>query len=124
MADDSGISIDALGGFPGLHTARWMDADDHTKNLALLEKMNGIIKEKRTCHYTTAIAIADYNISNCCEYVLDGYIAEECRGENGFGFDEIFELENGKTLAEISSEEKYKISPRKNALEKIKKYFI
>lgn len=124
MADDSGISIDALGGFPGLHTARWMVADDHTKNLALLEKMNGIPKEQRTCHYTTAIAIADYNISNCCEDVLDGYISEQCRGDNGFGFDEIFELENGKTLAEISSEEKYKISPRKNALDKIKKYII
>lgn len=119
IGDDSGISIDALDGFPGLHTARWMDADDHTKNLALLEKMAGIKKERRTCHYTTAIAIADANISNCCEYVLDGYISEQCRGENGFGFDEIFELENGKTLAELSSEEKYQISPRKKALEKI-----
>ncbi len=124
MADDSGISIDALDGFPGLHTARWMDADDHTKNIALLEKLKGVPKKERTCHYTTAIAIADYNIANCCEDVLDGFVSDECKGDNGFGFDEIFELDNGKTLAEISSEEKYKISPRKNALEKIKKYIL
>ena len=51
---------------------------------------------------------------------IEGYIAENVRGDNGFGFDEIFELENGKTLAELSSEEKNKISARKMALELLK----
>ena len=53
---------------------------------------------------------------------IEGYVAENPRGDNGFGFDEIFELDNGKTLAEISTEEKFLISPRKKALEKIEEY--
>lgn len=124
MGDDSGISIDALDGFPGIHTQRWMDADDHTKNLALLEKLKDVSEDLRTCQYTTAIAIADKNISNVVEYSLDGKIAREPIGTNGFGFDEIFKLDNGKTLAELTSEEKYVISPRKKALEEIKKFFV
>jgi len=122
IADDSGLSIDALDGFPGVHTARWMDADDHTKNLKLLEKLND--KEDRTCHYTTVIALKDANEEIVFEYTLDGEIADNCRGNNGFGFDEIFEIENGKTLAEISTEEKISISPRTKALEKIEQYLI
>lgn len=124
MGDDSGISIDALDGFPGIHTQRWMNADDHTKNLALLEKMKDIPDNLRTCHYTTAIAIADKYVSNVVECTLDGTLTREVIGQNGFGFDEIFRLENGKTLAELTNEEKYAISPRKEALEKIKKFLV
>ena len=122
IADDSGLSIDSLDGFPGVHTARWVDADDHTKNLMLLEKLED--KDDRTCHYTTVIALKDANEERVFEYTLDGQIADNCRGDNGFGFDEIFEIENGKTLAEISTEEKTSISPRTKALEKIEKYLI
>lgn len=123
IADDSGLSIDALDGFPGVHTARWMDADDHTKNLHLLEKLKDVKKENRTCHYTTVIALKSKNIEKTFENTLDGIISDEARGNNGFGFDEIFELENGHTLAEISSDEKYKISPRKKDLDQIKEEF-
>ena len=56
--------------------------------------------------------------------VLEGYIAENPRGDNGFGFDEIFELEDGRTLAELDSEEKNSISSRKIALKKLKEYII
>ena len=122
IADDSGLSIDSLDGFPGVRTARWTDADDHTKNLMLLEKVN--TKEDRTCHYTTVIALKDASEERVFEYTLDGKIADNCRGDNGFGFDEIFEIENGKTLAEISTEEKASISPRTKALEKIEQYLI
>ena len=122
IADDSGISIDALDGFPGVHTARWMDADDHTKNIHLLEKIKGVEKEKRTCHYTTVIALKNKEEEQTFEYTLSGIVSDNYRGNNGFGFDEIFELPNGLTLAEISSEEKYEISPRKKALDKIKEY--
>ena len=122
IADDSGLSIDSLDGFPGVHTARWADADDHTKNLMLLERLEG--KVDRTCHYTTVIALKDANEERVFEYTLDGQIADNCRGDNGFGFDEIFEIENGKTLAEISTEEKASISPRTKALEKIEQYLI
>ncbi len=120
IADDSGLSIDALNGFPGVHTARWMDADDHIKNLKLLEKLNN--NDERNSHYTTVIALKDSNEERTFEYTLDGKIADNCRGNNGFGFDEIFEIKNGKTLAEISTEEKIAISPRKKALEKIEQY--
>lgn len=122
IADDSGISIDALDGFPGVHTARWMDADDHIKNIHLLEKMKNIKKEQRTCHYTTVIALKDKFEEKTFEYTLSGIVSDEFRGDNGFGFDEIFELPSGLTLAEISTEEKYSISPRKKALDQIINY--
>lgn len=122
IADDSGISIDALNGFPGVHTARFIDADDHTKNLELLKKVDGVSKKNRSCHYTTVIALKDKNHEETFEAVLDGILSENTRGENGFGFDEIFELESGNTLAQISTEEKLKISPRKKALEMVNEY--
>ena len=122
IADDSGISIDALNGFPGVHTARWLDADDHTKNKELLKKLINVPKEKRTCHYTTVIALKNKNIEETFEYTLSGNISLEPRGTNGFGFDEIFELSNGKTLAEISTTEKLLISPRRKALDLVKEY--
>lgn len=122
IADDSGISIDVLNGFPGVHTARFINADDHTKNLELLKRVEGISKENRTCHYTTVIALKDKNHEETFEAVLDGVVSENTRGENGFGFDEIFELESGNTLAQISTLEKLKISPRKKALEMVNEY--
>ena len=121
IADDSGISIDGLDGFPGIHTQRWMDANDHIKNMALLEKMEG--NTDRGCHYTTAIAAYGQNLSLVKSHTLSGTMTTEVRGDNGFGFDEIFELPNGKTLAEISTEEKYEVSPRRKALEELKKSF-
>lgn len=122
IGDDSGISIDYLNGFPGVYTARWLDKDDHFKNLELLKKLKGVLKEKRTCHYTTVIALKGKNIIKTFEYTLDGVISDSPRGENGFGFDEIFELSNGLTLSEIKLKEKVKISPRKKALMMIKMY--
>ncbi len=119
IADDSGISIDGLNGFPGVHTARWMNADDHIKNLELIKKMEG--NNNRGCHYTTAIALISKDINKVCSYTLDGIMTTECIGDNGFGFDEIFMLPNNLTLAQIPTEEKYKISPRTKALEMTKK---
>ena len=77
----------------------------------------------RKINFVTAIALADTtnNISIIKEHIISGNVASNIRGENGFGFDEIFELENGKTIAELSSEEKNSLSPRKLALEEIKK---
>ena len=69
--------------------------------------------------FTTAIALSDGKDTICEIGTIDGFVSEEVRGENGFGFDEIFELENGKTLAEISQDEKNNISARKKALNKI-----
>ncbi len=117
IGDDSGISIDALDGFPGVHTARWVNADDHMKNLELLKRLENVPKNKRQCHYTTVIAIKGKEIDKIFEYTLDVIISLNVRGNNGFGFDEIFELPNGKTLAEITMKEKLELSPRRKALD-------
>ena len=122
IGEDSGISIDALDGFPGVHTARWMNADDHMKNLELLKRLENVPKNKRQCHYTTVIAIKGKEIDKIFEYTLDGIISLNVRGNNGFGFDEIFELPNGKTLAEITMKEKLELSPRRKALDMVIEY--
>ncbi len=120
IADDSGIQIECLNGFPGVFTKRWHKGTDRERNLAIIEKMKGIPKEKRQIKFVTAIALSDGKVTICEEGNIQGYVTETPRGENGFGFDEIFELENGKTLAELTQEEKNKISARKIALECMK----
>ena len=83
--------------------------------------MEGVKKENRKVKFVTAIALAEgENIITAVEN-LEGYIAEEPRGENGFGFDEIFELSNGLTLAELSADEKNKVSARGLAAKDLKK---
>ena len=124
IADDSGIEIEYLNGFPGVLTKRWFKGTDRERNLAIIEKLKGVPKEKRKLSFITAMALSNgrntiYEIGQ-----INGYVAEEVKGTNGFGFDEIFELENGKTLAQISNEEKNKISARRIALEKLRKKLI
>ena len=122
IADDTGLCIDYLNGAPGIKTARWMEGTDRQRNLSLLEKLKDIPKEKRTAKIVTAIAFS-YNGKEIVKtHIMEGYISFKLKGDNGFGFDEIFELEDGRTLAEMSNEEKNEISPRKKFLEKIKKY--
>ena len=120
IADDSGIEIEYLNGFPGVHTKRWMEGTDRQRNLAILDKLQGVPKDKRKITFTTAMALTNGKDLITAEGKIDGYVSENIRGENGFGFDEIFELENGKTLAELSNNEKNEISSRKKALEILK----
>ena len=120
IADDSGIEIEYLDGFPGVFTKRWHKGTDRERNLAIIEKLKDIPKEKRKIKFVTVIALSDGNNSICVEGIINGYVSETVRGENGFGFDEIFELENGKTLAELTKKEKNEISARKIALENLK----
>ena len=117
LADDSGIQIEYLNGFPGVNTKRWHNGTDRERNLAIIEKLKGVTKENRKVKFVTVMAISDGKNTIFATGVIDGYIAENPRGENGFGFDEIFELEDGRTLAEISSEEKNVISARRRTLE-------
>ena len=120
ISDDSGIEIEYLNGFPGVFTKRWHCGTDRDRNLEIIKKLDGVKKENRKVKFITAIAVAKGDEVVTSVEELNGYIAKEVRGKNGFGFDEIFELENGKTLAELSDNEKNKISARKKALEKIK----
>ena len=124
IADDSGIEIDVLKGFPGVFTKRWFNGTDKERNLKLIEKLAGVPKENRSIKFTTAIALSDGENTICETATIDGFVATEARGENGFGFDEIFELKNGKTLAELSQDEKNQLSARKIALEKLKKRLL
>ena len=128
IADDSGIEIEYLDVFPGVYTKRWHQGTDRERNLAIIEKLKGVSKENRKIKFITAMAISDGENTITAIGDIDGYVVEMPRGDNGFGFDEIFELENGKTLAEISQDEKNEISARKKTLEllknKLKQAFI
>ena len=121
LADDSGIEIEYLNGFPGVYTKRWCEGTDRERNLAIIEKLKDIPKEKRKIKFVTAIAISDGNHTISSQSNIYGYVSESVRGENGFGFDEIFELEDGRTLAELSQQEKNQISSRRKVLENLKK---
>lgn len=123
LADDSGIEIEYLDGFPGVYTKRWHKGTDRERNLAIIEKLKNVPKEKRKIKFVTAIALSNGNNTISALGIIDGYVAENVRGENGFGFDEIFELEDERTLAELSEKEKNEISARRVALETLKKKF-
>ncbi len=120
LADDSGIEIDYLDGFPGVFTKRWKAGSDRDRNLDIIKKLEGVPKEKRKIKFVTAIALSDGFNTICKCGVLDGLVALEPRGVNGFGFDEIFELPDGRTLAELSPIEKNEVSARRRALEMVK----
>ena len=124
LADDSGLEIDWLGGEPGIYSARYMGEDTsyHIKNASLIERLNGVPDEKRTARFVCAVAAAfpDGSVKTV-RGTMEGRIGYEEKGENGFGYDPIFYLpEYGCTSAELSGEEKNKISHRGKALRAIK----
>ena len=124
IADDSGLCINVFEGWPGVNTARFLGkgATQKQKNDAILEKMSKFKGEERKAKVKCVIVYyykKDKYITAKGE--IEGRIAEESRGKNGFGFDEIFELNNNKTLAELTKEEKNMLSARKLALENLKK---
>lgn len=124
IADDSGICVDALDGWPGIFTHRCVDDYDEFDDLndILLYRLKDVPKEKRTAQVVCVMAYSDEKNNKLVfgKGVLNGRIAFEERGENGFGFDSIFELENGKTVAELTQEEKNQISARYLAAKDLK----
>lgn len=123
LADDSGLWIEALEGWPGVHTARFLgeEATDLERNEAILEKMKNLKGEERKGIVKCVMAYYENGKFILGKGEVKGRIAEQMRGKRGFGFDPIFELENGKTYAEITQEEKNEISHRKRALENLQK---
>ncbi|MCD8026305.1 MAG: RdgB/HAM1 family non-canonical purine NTP pyrophosphatase [Clostridiales bacterium] len=129
VADDSGISVDALNGRPGIYSARYAgeNATDEQRYNKLLNEMKDVPDKLRTAHFTSAI---------CCilpdghkievEGICEGMISTEPYGNGGFGYDPVFTV-NGKSYAELTAEEKDAISHRGQALRKLrtelKKYF-
>ncbi len=124
MADDSGLEVDALGGAPGIYSARYAGegAGDEENIRKLLKELEGVPLEKRTARFRCVIVV--YHPSGHwfkAEGVWEGLIAPEPRGEGGFGYDPIFLIpELGKTAAEISLELKNKLSHRAKALAEMK----
>lgn len=122
LADDSGLEVSALGGEPGVLSARYAGegASDSDRVEYLLAKMQGIPQEKRQARFRCVIAIANpQGEVELCTGECDGFIAFEPKGERGFGYDPIFYLpELGKTMAELPPETKNKISHRGRAAAK------
>ncbi len=121
LADDSGLSVDALDGAPGIYSARFSGThgDDKANNRLLLEKLQGV--ENRSAHYTCAMALIwPDGRKITAEGYLKGRIGFEEKGGNGFGYDPLFIISGlEKTAAEISADEKNSISHRANALKEL-----
>ena len=122
IADDSGIEVDALGGRPGIHTARYAgpDADERANNAKLLMELAGMPREKRTARYRCAMVFlrgAGDPAPIIAEASWEGRIGLERRGMGGFGYDPLFIVEGGSiTAAEMGPEEKNRVSHRGRAL--------
>ncbi len=110
IADDSGLSIDNLGGRPGVYSARYAgeQKDDQANIEKVLSELKGIEKEQRTARFRCALAVSiPGEETKTVEGHVEGYIAEEPRGEYGFGYDPIFIVKDkDKTMAELTSDEK------------------
>ena len=124
LADDTGLEVDALGGRPGAFAARYAGAHaTYAENCRkLLDELTGVPADQRGARFLTVVAIADPASSvEFVEGVLQGRIADHCSGSHGFGYDPVFMVpELGKTLAELTLDQKNQISHRGQALAKAK----
>ena len=112
IADDSGLEIDALNKEPGIHSARYLEGHDYSyKNKVLLERMKG--KTNRNARFVCAIALCDETGDHLFTGVMEGKINDQAAGDNGFGYDPIFLVEQfGKTSAQLTMEQKNSVSHR------------
>ena len=124
IADDSGLEVDYLNKEPGIYSARYMghDTSYDIKNNAIIQRLEGVKGTDRSARFVCAMAVVFPDGKNIIASVtMEGLIADKPMGENGFGYDPIMYLpEYQKTSAQLSSEEKNKISHRGKALEKLK----
>lgn len=125
LADDSGFCVDYLNGAPGVYSARYAGEDKNYEdnNKKILKELADVPKEKRGAKFVCAVAICYPDGTNeTVRGELLGEVTEEAIGENGFGYDPVFYIEQaGKTLAQMNFEEKNAISHRKQAFEKAAK---
>jgi XTP/dITP diphosphohydrolase len=128
VADDSGLSVDALDGGPGLHSSRFGGdrASDEVRNRLLLERLAGVPREWRGARFTSAVAAArgEEVLFEAVETV-DGWIAEAPRGTSGFGYDPLFFYPPfGKTFGEVSPQDKQRVSHRGKAFARLRRFLI
>jgi XTP/dITP diphosphohydrolase len=126
VADDSGLSVDALSGAPGLQSSRFGGeaASDLDRNRLLLEKLRGVPPERRGARFTSAIAVArGGELLFEVEESVTGVIAEAMRGENGFGYDPLFFYPPfGRTFGEVPRAEKDRVSHRGKAFARLREF--
>ena len=127
VADDSGLEVDALGGAPGVHSNRFLgrESTEAERNEAILRRLEGVPDERRTCRFRCAVALArNGELVGETEATCEGRIAHAPRGDNGFGYDPVFYYPPMKrTFAQLSSEEKNRVSHRGKALAELKEEF-
>lgn len=115
IADDSGLMVDALGGEPGVYSARYASVGQ--RKATVLKKLKGLTGEQRGAQFVSAVCCVFPNGDTVtAEGICRGHIGDAPRGEGGFGYDPIFVTENGRTFAELSPAEKDAISHRGRAL--------
>ncbi len=123
IADDSGLEVDFLDGAPGIFSARYAgeNATDKDRCNKILEEMQIAERPLRTARFICALYyIKDDETEYCVKGTLEGFIGTEPMGENGFGYDPIFMVDDETSIAMLSAEEKNKISHRADALNKLK----
>lgn len=133
LADDSGLAVDALNGAPGIYSARFSaDADgkgatDETNNLKLLKELQGVPEAQRTARFHCVLAFVKHALDPnpiICQGAWEGLIKTELDGEGGFGYDPLFFVKDqNKTAAQLTKEEKNKISHRGLAIKQLKAQF-
>jgi XTP/dITP diphosphohydrolase len=128
LADDSGLEVDALGGKPGVHSARWAELNgtgkgDADNNRTLLRQLETESDERRTGRFVCVLALADPGgrIILTARDSVEGRILRSPRGSNGFGYDPLFYIDAlGRTTAELSPREKHEVSHRGKALRRLR----
>jgi XTP/dITP diphosphohydrolase len=127
LADDSGLEVDALGGKPGIHSARYSGKDDERNNEKVLKELEGVPDAKRTARFRAVMVLAEPGGRILAETdgAVEGLITHELRGSAGFGYDPLFLLpEFGQTMAELGLEIKNRISHRAVALRRLRESMI
>jgi XTP/dITP diphosphohydrolase len=126
VADDSGLSVDALDGGPGLYSSRFggEGASDTDRNRLLLEKLHGVHAERRGARFTSAVAVVrDGAVLFETVASVEGVIADAPRGPNGFGYDPLFFYPPfGRTFGEVPPEEKARVSHRGQAFARLRAF--
>jgi len=129
LADDSGIEVDALGGAPGVYSARWSGepCDDARNNQKMLRELAGVPPERRTARYRCVAAFVDpaRGLEIVRAGTCEGRLLESPRGTGGFGYDPLFLVESlGRTMAEITLEEKNRLSHRAAAFHQLARALV
>lgn len=125
IGDDSGLEVDALEGRPGVYSARYagIEKNDEANIDKVLAELQDVPESERTARFCCALAMAEPGKETLTVFgTCDGHILRDRRGTNGFGYDPVFYVDaEGKSMAELSSEEKNKISHRANAIKQLEK---